>query len=125
MESKVKNGSSWHGCKPKEAFKRCGMEDEYEDYNLACSFVHIRDWPFPAGLLQVDDKEFGLKQEFNQTLGRLANHLEDFIKYCPNTFSNEVMDIISELKKKLFKLSLNVMEKYPDIGAFIKIPNEE
>jgi hypothetical protein len=55
MQDKVNRGLSWHGFKPKGAFKRCGMKDLYEDYNMACTFVHIRDWPFPSGLLKSND----------------------------------------------------------------------
>lgn len=122
MESKVKTGSSWHGCKPKEAFKRCGMENEYEDYNMACTFVHIRDWPFPAGLLPVEDIESLIQFEFNSTLARLANHLNDFVQYCPNTFSDEIKQKKKQLTKNLFDLQEKLITKIdPEVNKFIGI----
>ncbi|MGA8571541.1 MAG: DUF5677 domain-containing protein [Desulfobaccales bacterium] len=132
MELKVNKGLSWHGFKPKGAFKRCGMKHEYEDYNMACTFVHIRDWPFPSGLVTGNDSErkTAIQSEFNTTLGLLASHLEDFVQYCPNTFSDRVDDKIKKLLTNIDKLQNNLAknmlkEEYTELGEFIIIPDEE
>jgi hypothetical protein len=133
MQDKVNRGLSWHGFKPKGAFKRCGMKDLYEDYNMACTFVHIRDWPFPSGLLKSNDTreiEIAIQSEFNTILTWLANHLEDFVRYCPDAFSDGVVEKIKELINKLndFKKNLakNLMEEeYAELSKIIMISEEE
>jgi len=132
MEVKIKKGLSWHGLKPKGAFKRCGMEVEYEDYNFACTFVHIRDWPSPSGLITGNDreKEIVIQFEFIKILCWLLSHLEDFAQYCPNTFSDRVAEKIKESIKKLneleHKLLKNTMkEEYAELSEIIVISDEE
>lgn len=132
MEVRLINGLSWHGCKPKEAFKRCGMEDEYEDYNMACTFVHIRDWPFPSGLLTADDRgrKSAIQSEFNTILGWLANHLEDFVQYCPNTLSGRRAEKIKELMININNLQNNIVknimkDEYAELSEFIIISDGE
>jgi hypothetical protein len=133
MQDKVNKGLSWHGFKPKGAFKRCGMKDLYEDYNKACTFVHIRDWPFPSGLLKSNDTreiEIAIQSEFNTILTWLASHLEDFVQYCPDTFSVGVAEKIKELIIKLnnFKNNLvkNAMEEeYAELSKIIILSDEE
>ena len=116
------NGLSWHGCSTKEAFKRCGMEDEYQDYNIACAFVHIRDLPFPAGLLPVNDRETTLQLEFNTTLSRVASHIQDIIQFCPNTLANGADDKIQEMKERIFNLTKKLsIQLDPEIFQFIGI----
>jgi hypothetical protein len=133
MELKVNKGESWHGYKPKGAFKKCGMKVEYEDYNMSCTFVHVRDWPFPSGLLKSKDTreiEIAIQSEFNTILTWLASHLEDFVQYCPDTFSDGVAEKIKELIRNLNnfknKLAKNVMEEeYAELSQIIIISDEE
>jgi len=126
MKKNMKEGYLWHGCKTKGAFKKCGMADEYEDYNLACEFVHVRDYPFPAGLLPNGDRELTIQFEFNNTLSRLASYLEDFIQFCPNTFSNGVDEKLKEIKNKIDKLTDKIATiTDPEMGQFIGISDLE
>jgi len=117
MEDKVNKAESWHGYKSEGAFKQCGMKLEYEDYNFSCTFLHVRDWPFPSGLLKSRDSrknDIAIQLEFNKILTWLADHLEDFSQDCPNTFPDEVIENITKIKENLHKLTENVLkEEYP------------
>jgi hypothetical protein len=132
MQVKLEKGKSWHGLNTKGAFKICKMKHLYEDYNLACTFVHIRDWP-PSGLLKSKDTreiERAIQYEFNTILSLLANHLDDFEKYCPTTFSDGVAEKIKELIKKLniFKDNLAkdiLQEEFAELSEIIILSDEE
>jgi hypothetical protein len=126
MEKNMGDGYLWHGLKTKGAFKRCKMAEEYEDYNLACELIHIRDYPFPAGLLPNDNRETTIQFEFNNTLGRLASHLHDFIQFCPNTFSDGIDKKLREINEKVNNLT-NKLAKItdPEMCQFIGISDLE
>jgi len=129
MEVKINKGDSWHGLKPKGAFKKCSMKQEYEDYNMSSTFVHARDWPYPSGLLKSKDKaaiDRAIRSGIIQILRLLAGHLEDFFQYCPNTFSDEIIEKIMELKDKLNKLTESIFknmepEKYSEFYELIEL----
>jgi hypothetical protein len=129
MELKVNRGESWHGHKPKGAFKKCGMKVEYEDYNMSCTFLHVRDWPFPSGLLKSKDTreiDIAIQLEFNKILTWLVDHLQDYMQYCPNTLSDEVVENMIKYKEKLCKLINNYYqeegpEKYSEFSELVEV----
>jgi hypothetical protein len=126
MDKKISSGTSWHGCKTKEAFKRSGMIDDYEDYNKSCEFLHVRDWPLPVGLLPHEDMKIGIQFEFNKIMRLLVNHLEDFVLYCPNTFSRKLIKM-KELKEKLNNQIENIFKntkEFPDLSEIIMLQDE-
>lgn len=133
MQDKVKKGLPWHGFKTKGAFKRCGMKDLYEDYNKACTFVHIRDWPFPSGLLKSNDTreiEIAIQSEFNTILTWLAGHLEDFNQYCPDTLSDGIAEKIKELIINLNNFKNNLVksameDEYAELSQIVILTDEE
>ncbi len=132
MQDKLDKGLSWHGLKPKSAFKRCGMKHIYENYNFACTFLHVRDWP-PSGLFKSNDaKEIdrAIQSEFSDILSLLANYLEDFAEYCPKTFSDGVAEKIKKSIIKLNNLRDNlakdiIQEEYAEFREVIILSDEE